>query len=283
MLGKLFKYDFKAISRLNLPLTLLVIGMTALGGGAMKLIASTDGSEGSFVSAALIIGCGIITVMSFLGIIAYAAICFISIYSRYYKNFFTDEGYLTFTLPVKTHSLLLSKFFAGALWQFIALIITVSMFIIAVAIGTAPKGSFINTDMISELFQMVNTLFTENTAGAVSVIFAVVFQQFTSILMIYLALTIGSTVANKQKILASVGFYFALNTGLQILSTVLMLIAAFIFEGTDGNFMLFFTESSGPEDIISGMMIIVAVFYFVVAAVEFFINNMILKKKLNLS
>lgn len=44
---------------------------------------------------------------------ASSIITLIFILMRYYKNFFTDEGYLTFTLPVTPHELLWTKLISG--------------------------------------------------------------------------------------------------------------------------------------------------------------------------
>ena len=36
---------------------------------------------------------------------------------RFYKNTYSDEGYLTHTLPVKRGTLLLAKVIAGTIWR----------------------------------------------------------------------------------------------------------------------------------------------------------------------
>ena len=43
-----------------------------------------------------------------MAIIASAVVTELLVFVRFYKNFFTDEGYLTFTLPVSRKDLLLS-------------------------------------------------------------------------------------------------------------------------------------------------------------------------------
>ena len=43
---------------------------------------------------------------------------------RFYKNLYTDEGYLMHTLPVTPRQLLVSKLTVGSLWSFLVTILT---------------------------------------------------------------------------------------------------------------------------------------------------------------
>lgn len=76
---------------------------------------------------------------------------------RFYKNLFTDEGYLMFTLPVKTSDLLLSKMLVAVLWKLISIVFTVlSIF------GIATVGiSYLSDMSIVHFFQEFFDLFKE--------------------------------------------------------------------------------------------------------------------------
>ena len=101
MLRKLLKYDFKYIFKIWLALSVLSVPMSAFGGFCLPM--SIQGSEfdGFFIFG---------TIISFFVIFGAALIPFVMSLYRFYLNLYTDEGYLTFTLPVKKSDLLLSKF-----------------------------------------------------------------------------------------------------------------------------------------------------------------------------
>jgi len=101
MLRKLLKYDFKYIFKIWLAMAILSLPMSAFGGFCLPM--SIEGSEfdGFFIFG---------TIISFFVIFGAALIPFVMSLYRFYLNLYTDEGYLTFTLPVKKSDLLLSKF-----------------------------------------------------------------------------------------------------------------------------------------------------------------------------
>ncbi len=75
MLAKLFKYDFKAISRILLPATLLAAAMTVLGTAALKIIINiVSVSEYTFARSALTAALTVVVVSAALGIFAYSVI-----------------------------------------------------------------------------------------------------------------------------------------------------------------------------------------------------------------
>ena len=100
MLRKVLKYDLGAIFKLWLIMSITSLLLGALGGVALRVIMTPNPDLGAThfdgwdSIATMFLG------ISVIGIIAYMIITFIFVIYRYYQNFFTDEGYLTFTLPV---------------------------------------------------------------------------------------------------------------------------------------------------------------------------------------
>lgn len=98
MLGKLIKYDLKALGKILLPLwgTLIIVGLIfglSIRGG--------DNGSNTMVAFSLILIIVIITAIFVLNVII--------IIQRFWKGLLKEEGYLMFTLPVTTRSLILSK------------------------------------------------------------------------------------------------------------------------------------------------------------------------------
>ncbi len=108
MLGKLFKYEWRSISKLLLPIHGFVLLFALLSrfyftiSGGTDALLNTDSTIIGTLTMLLIFA--LVIVISSIAIFTY-------IYSGYhfYKNVFTDQGYLTNTLPVTPSQLLLSK------------------------------------------------------------------------------------------------------------------------------------------------------------------------------
>ena len=103
MLGKLMKYEFKATSRMLLPINGAMLLFALINRLFMELNFFQTGNMAISALAT------VMAVMYVMVIIAAFVITLIVIIQRFYKNLLTDEGYLMFTLPVKAHSHITSK------------------------------------------------------------------------------------------------------------------------------------------------------------------------------
>lgn len=126
MLGKLIKHEFKATSRLIpfIYLAVFVFGMTTFIGFMMK-------EETVGVISYLL------TLLA--GVTAYIA-TLVGIAIRFYKSMFSQEGYLTQTLPVTSGKLLLSKAITAFIWLVASYIVMLgSIFLCVVMIDFDPN------------------------------------------------------------------------------------------------------------------------------------------------
>ena len=122
MLGKLFKYEWRSISKLLLPIHGFVLLFALLSrfyftiSGGTDALLNTDSTIIGTLTMLLIFA--LVIVISSIAIFTY-------IYSGYHfhKNVFTDQGYLTNTLPVTPSQLLLSKELAALLWLLIDVVV----------------------------------------------------------------------------------------------------------------------------------------------------------------
>ena len=116
MLGKLLKYEFKATSRILLPL----YGALLIFAFIVKIFIGTklDGVNMDFLG-------GIPAVVSIFTYGATMAAVFIVtifiIIQRFYKNLLGDEGYLMNTLPVSTTSNISSKLISAIIWSLVSI------------------------------------------------------------------------------------------------------------------------------------------------------------------
>lgn len=99
MLGKMLKYDLKAMSKTMLPFFLVIIGMTVLNSFFIRFEWMTGIIAGSTIIFGLFIALGVTAL--------------VMIITQFYHNVLGDEGYLTNTLPVRVDVILLSKLFSA--------------------------------------------------------------------------------------------------------------------------------------------------------------------------
>ncbi len=101
MLSKLLKYDFRSAVKTWIILGILSLVLSVVGGRSIAMSGSGYEHDGLFIAGA--------TIALFVIVLTAMATAILSFY-RFYQTLFTDEGYLTFTLPVTKQDLLLSKF-----------------------------------------------------------------------------------------------------------------------------------------------------------------------------
>ncbi|MCI9297189.1 MAG: hypothetical protein HFI10_07060 [Lachnospiraceae bacterium] len=152
MLKKLFKQEFKSFS-LAPTIAMILLAVFTIIIMTTFMTSFWDQSYNIFVE----LFSGLI-ILAYIFTLAAVSICItICTAVRFYRNFFTDEGYLMFTLPVKPSELLLSKILVAACWRLISTIcICLSIFGIAfIAVA------YIADTGIVQFFQEFFDLFTE--------------------------------------------------------------------------------------------------------------------------
>lgn len=283
MLTKLFKYDFRGIGRMLFPFTLLVIAVAAVGCGAMigtKFL--SDLSIESTASLALGTALVMIAGAAALGVIAYAVLAFIAIFARFYKNFFTDEGYLTFTLPVKTHQLMFSKLFSTIIWALISGTVTLSLSFLMIGTASTPKEKLFTGELFASAAEFIKVVFNgAEPKMVIPTLICFAAQGLCTLCMVFLAITLGGNIARRAKVFASVGFYFALSSAVQTVMVVATVVVSTV--AAKASFGRLLLDGMQAGDCYALLLSSIAAVYAAVAVVEFIITNAILKKHLNLA
>jgi hypothetical protein len=282
MLKKLIKYEFKSVSRKLIPLILGTLALAILTSILFTVNFRMLGSDSESVASS-VFSMVLITLMIFsiLAIVASIFVTWFILMQRYYKNFFGDEGYLTFTLPVKTSDHLTAKLISGVVWMLAGVLTVVVSVLLLVVFGTAENGQIMNTEVlraISEAFAdaLDYVGIGNGIAYIIEVIVLLLIECTAQTMLFYLAITIGSIIAKKHKILASVGVYLGINA---ITGTIANIGVAIIFVGKDIKMLneLDFLFNSAHT-----MLILFILFYLVMGVVSFIISKYLLTKKLNL-
>lgn len=203
MLGRLMKYEFKATARVYLPL----FGALLVTAAVSSLMAEWGKDVPTVIAYTL----------SVFIMIAVAVVTFVITIQRFSKNLIGDEGYLMFTLPVSTDSIIFGKLLTAAIWQIISsVVVFLSIWIMALR-------AFDIADF-QMLIHALERLFTQMGVSGVLVILeaavAAVVAVCSSVLMLYCCISLGMLV-NRRRGLLSFGAFI----GIVILSEILGSIA----------------------------------------------------------
>lgn len=220
MLRKLLKYEMSAISRIMLPITACVLLCGVLAGGfiaaAFSLQLDTDTSAFSVFKNIFVFSLWGAVAMIIMAISAVTIVSFFVVVYRYYKSMYTDEAYLTFTLPVKSGRIVTSKFIVSYAWVLIStLAAIISMaFIVLTYVYMASGGLEPIFEFLSEMREMFLSMYSTEYFIVIAVmlgLMALVSPALT-VLFAYASVSIGCQLASKHKVLASIGVYFLLST-----------------------------------------------------------------------
>jgi hypothetical protein len=269
MLSKLLKHEFTATWKVPVALDALLIVLGIMAYFVITGIPMVE-STGVYILLFALIG------IYYIGIIAANIIMQVYIVMRYHKNLYTEEGYLTFTLPVTTNSIINAKVIVGYVWEILSLICTLgSLFI-------AASGVLNSVDVSSaELQEFANELMSifgvTDPRFITAMILTVVISPLSSLLALYFSVTVGQ-LWQKHKILGAVFCYI----GLYILNQIIGQVSLFSsgFYGLMGDAATEF--DSIFSTIYASMLTTTAIVQGILAVVYYVACIMITKKKINL-
>ena len=229
MLKKLLKYDLKSVFKYWWIAAISSLGLSVLGGFAVTVIRDSSSAEtADKVPLILEILSSIALPLVYLGFIALGILTIILVFARYYKNFFSDEGYLTFTLPVKKTQLINSKIIMGGLASLTTSFMIVLNVILILIIGFFDeiiKAQFWKdfSEFFSEIFE---TLGAYTFIYALEIILLVLLVNIVTSLFLYDCIAVASMVVKKAKVITAVGIYYATSTVISTLLTIFSLFGA---------------------------------------------------------
>ena len=292
MLGKLIKHEWKSTYKICGALLLFLVVMTGLATISFKTpmwgVLFAEKQKSGFVPTPLDFA-GLMSllfyVLSMVGVI-WAIIIYLGVH--FYKTMYSEEGYLTHTLPVTSHQLLCSKILTAGIWYLIVLLVMIlSIFCLAFAlIGTAFHASTEGMNLwkvLAEHWDEIAAEFHKNfrfsMMGNVAVYAAMlIFGSFTSVTSLFGAVTVGQ-LFGKHKVMMSIVSYFGISMITNVITSIVSMPVTIsstrkMFENPSSQVNL--NLSGIPSSLIS---IAVSV---VVAVILYFISNYIITKKLNL-
>lgn len=280
MLGKLLKHEFKATARLFIPIFIMVTAISVAVRFLVDILydinnGGTQAGEIFSMIIAFIFGAALVIGMICLILSGPA----VSLY-RFYKNVYTDEGYLTNTLPVKPVSILASKLITGIVWTIVSGAIVVLCFLILAS--SSKIILFFADDNIYES-AYYNALFDfilDNIWFIISFMIFGLISVTMSISSVYVSVSIGN-LANRHKVLISIAVYFFLTIVLGMAIGIILVIAGTNFFDTTNLFED--TETFKLSGEYTVMIWVYSTVLFIISLIELFVTHLIMKHKLNLA
>lgn len=273
MLGKLLKYEFKAIGRALLPFYGALIALAAIL-GIMFRVSDMNQSSGT-VSTVIAVIMGILYVVLLCVVVVLTLILVIQRFSR---NLLGNEGYLMLTLPTSVDAHIWNKTISATVWTALSGII--GMMTLPVILFTSGAGK----TNVGEVFRAIGTgigTVADKIGGgnlALIIVEAIVMMILISaafVLQIYASISIGHQ-ANNHKGLLSVVTFIGLAIAQSVIESIL---------GVNGVFNFHISNSGEIANGVSmaqeGMLvtILTAVAF---GTIYYIITRLLMKYKLNL-
>lgn len=206
MLKKLLKYDLGTVMKYWWIAAVTVIGLSVLSGFSISVLAV----DALYLNVMIYIIAIMVIFATVLSYSAFMILTIVFIFVRFYKNFFSDEGYLTFTLPVKRSQLLNSKLITAVITTSATTIVTFAGLAALLCIGLSQVPEFWE-ELKLALGEAIDYL------GAYSVIYIVEFillmflSTLFSVLCLFNCITFGAVIVKKAKVIAAIGVSYGVS------------------------------------------------------------------------
>ncbi len=218
MLGKLLKYDLKAIYK---PLSIFY-GIVVVSMLLSHFFDAIDTNSFTFFCREFFRGA---TIGFSLGAVINNAM---NVWAYFRQNLYGDRGYLINTLPVSRNTLLASKF----LTTLITSLTTVIIGVIAIVLAYGAALDFPD---------LINGILANNLALTIQIIL-VFYLEVVFVMQCGISGTIIGHKFNYNKIVLSVAFSF----GIYVIANAFTVILAFIWSQFDSNLAWLFTNTDTP-------------------------------------
>ena len=274
MFTKLLKHEWRATRGMLGTLCLVCLGASLLGGGTMRYLITASYADAQHHAIVVLNVLAMVAAIIAVAVTGVAAL-FLFI-GRFYKSRFTDEGYLTFTLPVNTHQNLLASMANTAIGMVIIFFVICAALAVWMLIGFSAIPGFyervqeVLPEVWAEIRREIGRVENSDIFGGIALFLVnVLTGSVCELVVLMLSVTIGSIIAKKHKILTAVGVYYGIHVVLSMVTSFFMVMGA--FSGAD--------EKLWMLRYFNGMVLLMAA----VSGAGYFLMYALVDRKLNLN
>ena len=289
MFRKLLKYDLKYIWRIWWILATVIATLTVPAGlmarQLLRIISDPLLVELSATDGVLMFFSVISIPVYVFVLCATFIVTELLCYWRFYQNCYSDQGYLTFTLPISRRMLLFSKLVNHAIWisaHFLLILLSLFFALWIAWGGLHGVPSFLST--LKSLFATVlpNVSGWSVAALLLSFLLSLLSSLFFSASVAYFFITLGAVIFKKLKLLGAFGLYYLTNW---LFSGVLQLISSFgssiLALGAEQLLRGASTDLIGAVIAIS--LLLTAVITAAIGSIFYCVTQILMDRKLNLA
>lgn len=288
MLGKLLKYEWKGTCKVGGLMLIVLAGITFLGWLAFQSPMWNKLEADSYYYESSITILDIVSVFTlFLYVIMLVAVpvgIMVFLAVHFYKTMYTDEGYLTHTLPVTKNKLLVSKILISGMW---VLIVLVGMYASLFALLNFMFGAILPDEYsLGEFWRMFSAEFGDAIVEAfeegygvnlsvyfVYFIVSMLIGPFITMIILFGAISMGQ-LFTKHRVLMAIVSYIGVMIINGILGTVMegIITTAHINSNSDSVLSSYFNTN----------LVCSSVLNLAVAVVMYLVSWFVSTKKLNM-
>lgn len=273
MLGKLIKHEFIQTSK-----RLLAVYTAALASIALLLV--------SYLTKITFIGMTASFALVAIGFIA-VIMTLVMVIKNFYDSLYGSQGYLTFTLPVRSRDVLFSKFLVSFIWIIASFVVMVLTWVIVFLFARAKsEGMFETLSGMLQGFEVVGSLPTMKLAGEYA---AILISGYGVTVIAYVSFVFFAvTIANTRKfqhspLVFGLVFFFITYTVNKAASTYLtykLPLSVSVF--ADKISLTFASMVNGAQGALLTTGIGGKIFTALFAALLLFVTGHIMEKKVNI-
>jgi len=291
MFLKLLKHDMRSVWRFwwfTIPVYAIMTVLGTVSFRTLTTFASQMDVNPSAFSLLTVFVAYIFFMVSFIALSFCLLITEILVFFRFYKNMFTDEGYLTFTLPAKRSTILRAKTVNSYFWIALSIMMTAAGYTAMFVIGMPTKwGEFpINLEIFKGLWMVVRSLF--ETMGVWTLVYAaeailiLLISVFFMVALIQFCLTFGAMIVKKAKLLVGIAIYWVVN---QALAMVIQFFVWIIGIASGTSFVMIWAAVGVQATfaLIAIFIMILCIAMLIVSLTLYFTTRNCLERRLNLA
>lgn len=282
MFSKLLKYDYRATKKLGKPLFFIVLGLIGAGMVNSVLLGLSTARMGMMLSMSelesdmlvfftMMSSMLMVMIMLALGV----AVLLIMIWSfvHFYKSLTTDEGYLTFTLPVRSTDILNAKLVNAVAWIATFMLLSVLGILLIVGTLSVSTAAFGEKGLATGMKQMLETVASAN-ALAILQGTIVTFATIVNTVMLYnMVIFFSSVVSKKNRVVTAIGCIVGTYFAYGMINNIIMIIVALVSAAIDTIFTISYMD----------LILILYLLMLIGSSVLFYFGTKrMMEKKLNL-
>lgn len=273
MLKTLLKYEWKDTWLLCATCNGIALVLSLIGAAILVMgVNSFSGHQSDTAQAFMGMGMAFYYVIYFMSVLGVAFVMRYFFFYRYYKNLFTDQGYLMHTLPVNTVDLLNAKLIIAIVWQYITAIVIGVCVVVLIGSFTVSLGDFTMKDLMDNLRDLDEIYFDyyKTIPAVASGILIALVTPIIEVLLMYMAVGLGQQ-SKKNRFFISIVILIGIYIGKRFVVSIITFPLQMIFINN--------------EPSIAGVnvgFVMAALCSCGLAVGLYFLNKYLIEKKLNL-